>query len=224
MKLNQKNEKEWFENFLYFLNADIKSLSETKFHELLLKYTRFLCHRESIYDFLNFRKKFDGYTEGLLERSDEDILSDRKEFFSNLQLHLRDKIDKIIALKNSKNQIVMEILSEMKGTRKLVMASNEDNLIEGFWPDDLADSDMLDLNNEKKIADLALFDLTQQFRLNPENFGLCKREKCKKLFYQFTDKKRIYCSNKCGTAARQEKFQAGKKKDTNKKPKKSRKT
>jgi hypothetical protein len=220
MKSFENIEKEWLENFLNFLNADIKSLYESEFIDLLLKYTRFLCHRESVYDFLNFRKKYDSYTEGLLERTDFEKLSERKEFFYKLQLHLRSMVEKITEVKKSENQDGIESLVMMKGTRKLAMDPNGDSLIEGFWPVNLAVSDALDLDNDKKLANLAFLDLIQQLKLNPKHICVCARSRCNNLFYQYSKKEKKFCLNKCSTADRQERYQ----KDKKKKPKKSRKT
>ena len=62
MKPNEIIDRDWLENFLYFLNVDIESLDESEFIMMLAQYSKFVCYRESTYDFLDFRKKYDIYT------------------------------------------------------------------------------------------------------------------------------------------------------------------
>jgi hypothetical protein len=223
MKSNEIIDKDWLENFLYFLEVDIKSLDESEFITMLAKYSKFVCYREFAYDFLDFRKKYDSYMDGLLEQADSGELSQGKAFFVEIQSHLRNRLAKIIEMTGSNTNGAQKDLFTMGGNRKLMIAPNGDRFIEGFWPAKIADSNELDLENEKKLADLALLDLIQQLRLNPKHFGVCSRRTCNNFYYQFTQKERKYCSNKCATADRQQRFQS-EQKGKEKKPKKSRKT
>jgi hypothetical protein len=215
---------DWLDNFLFFLNIDIDSLDESEFITMLAKYSKFVCYRESTYDFLDFRKKYDSYMDGSLEQSDSEKLSGGKTFFTKIQSHLRDRVKKIIELTDKSIKGAQRDLFKMEGTRKLMISPSGDSFIEGFWPDNLAAPNELDLENDKNLADLALLDLIQQLRLNPKHIGVCSRRTCNNFYYQYTQKERKYCSNKCATADRQEKFQAKLKKDKKKKPKKSQKT
>lgn len=205
------DDREWLDNFFCFLNADIESLHETDFIPLLLKYTRFLCHDESIYDFLSLREKYDSYMNGLLERNGPKKLSERKDFFSKLQSHLCSKVDKIIKMVKSNNQKGQEVLVEMKGTRKLIIEPNVNSFLEGFWPSALNPS--LNLKDEKYLADLVLADLIQHLKLKPKHFRKCERKRCNRFLYQTTQKEKKYCSDRCATAYRQEKYQASKKQE-----------
>jgi hypothetical protein len=223
MKPNQIIDKDWLENFLYFLNVDIESLDESEFIMMLAQYSKFVCYRESTYDFLDFRKKYDSYMGGSLEQADSEKLSGGKAFFIKIQSHLRDRVKKIIELTDSNIEGAQKDLFTMDGTRKLMISPNGDSFIDGFWPANLVAPNELDFGNDKKLADLALLDLIQQLRLNPKHFGVCLRRTCNNFYYQFTQKERKYCSNKCATADRQEKFQAQLKKDKKKQPKKGRK-
>ena len=224
MKSNEIIDKDWLGNFLYFLNIDVESLDESEFITMLAKYSKFICYREATYDFLDFRKQYNNYMDGLMAQANSEKFSEGKSFFIKIQTHLHGRVESIIALTNSNIKGGQKELFTMEGTRKLMIAQNGDSFIEGFWPENLAISDELDLQKEKKLADLALLDLVQLSKLNPKHFGVCARRTCNNFYYQYTEKERKYCSNKCSTADRQEKFQAKLKKDIKKKPKKSRKT
>jgi hypothetical protein len=224
MKPNEIIDRDWLENFLYFLNVDIESLDESEFIMMLAQYSKFVCYRESTYDFLDFRMKYDSYMSGSLEQAGSEKLSGGKAFFIKIQSHLRHRVKKIIELTDSNIEGSQKDLFKMDGTRKLMISPNGDSFIEGFWPENLAIPNEVNLEKEKKLAELALLDLIQQSRLNPKHFGVCARRTCNNFHYQFTQKERKYCSNKCATADRQEKFQAKLKQDKKKKPKKGRKT
>ena len=106
----------------------------------------------------------------------------------------------------SKNQKGHEILVKMKGTRKLIIDPNVNSFLEGLWPSTLNPS--LNLKDEKYLADLVLVDLIQNLKLKPTHFRKCVRKQCNRFFYQTTQKKKKYCSDRCATAVRQKKHQA----------------
>lgn len=61
-----------------------------------------------------------------------------------------------------------------------------------------------EINALKKIMDLWLVEIIRDLDFSPRRFGQCPR--CGGYFYSPTAKERIYCSTRCGGAARQEKF------------------
>jgi hypothetical protein len=61
-----------------------------------------------------------------------------------------------------------------------------------------------EINVLKKIMDIWLVEIIRDLDFSPRRFGQCP--KCDGLFYSPTTKERIYCSTKCGGAARQDKF------------------
>jgi hypothetical protein len=223
MKSNKEIDKDWLKNFLYFLNIDINSLDESEFMTMLAKYSKFVCYRESTYDFLDFRGKYRSYMDRMMEQADSKSLSGGENFFTNIQSHLHNRVKKIIRSADSNINESQKDLFAMNGTRRLMISPNGRSFIEGFWPTNQVAPNELDLDNEKNLADLALLDLIQQLRLNPKHFGVCSRRTCNNLYYQYTQKERKYCSDKCSNTDRQGKYQAKLKKDK-KKPKKSRKT
>ena len=106
-----------------------------------------------------------------------------------------------------------ESLIQMQGSRKISIAPEADTFSVGFWPDDLKEGDQLDLEEEKLYGDLIFSDLIQDLDLKPSRFGICSRSRCNNFFYQYTGKKKEYCSVKCGTAERQSAFQKKEKKE-----------
>jgi hypothetical protein len=61
-----------------------------------------------------------------------------------------------------------------------------------------------EINELKKIMDLWLVEIIRDLDFSPRRFGQCPR--CDGFFYSPTAKERVYCSTRCGGAARQEKF------------------
>jgi ribosomal protein S27AE len=61
-----------------------------------------------------------------------------------------------------------------------------------------------EINALKKIMDLWLVEIIRDLDFSPRRFGQCPR--CGGFFYSPTAKERVYCSTRCGGAARQEKF------------------
>ena len=55
-----------------------------------------------------------------------------------------------------------------------------------------------------QTLDLWLFEIFLNMNLNSRRFGKCPR--CSNFFYSSTDKEKIYCSTRCSSAVRQEKF------------------
>ena len=207
------------DNLFEFVNEDIEPLPESNFMGLLHTYTKFVCQYESKYPFLQFREKHDEYTHELLPPKSPETLLERKEFFSELQAHLRSKLQAIIDTVESKTTNSTEPLMEMKGTRQVFVDPTGDSFSEGFSPDGLKSGHGLDLGNEKALADLVFSDIVRDTTVQPSRFGTCPR--CKRFFYQTTAKERIYCSAKCASAARQADYLERKKKKE--KPKKTRK-
>lgn len=203
LKSNNKTEKQILETFFDFVNADIKSLTEKDFIGLILSYSRFLTHNKVRHDFLNFREKYDCYMDKLLEMSLPETLAERKEFFVELQSHIRSKLQTIIDAIDSDTLKINVLLVEMKGMRKVYIDPNREELIDGFWPQGFKLENRLDLNEEKALADLVFFDFFQDYKLKPKRFGKCL--KCKNIFYRMTEKQKKYCSKRCSSAARQAK-------------------
>lgn len=203
MKSNNKTKKQILETFFDFVNADIKSLTEKDFIGLILSYSRFLTHNKVRHDFLTFREKYDCYMDKLLEMSLPETLAERKEFFVELQSHIRSKLQTIIDSVDSDTPKVKVLLVEMKGKRNVYVDPIRDELIDGFFPQEFKSENGLDLNEEKVLADLVFFDFLQDYKLKPKRFGKCLR--CKNIFYRTTEKERKYCTKRCSSAARQAK-------------------
>jgi hypothetical protein len=203
VKTKDKTEKTLLENFFNFVNADVESLTENDFIVPILSYSRFLTHNKIKHDFLNFREKYDSYTDDLLEVSSPDVLSERKEFFVELQLHIKSRLQTIIDAIDPETPEVTAPLVMMQGRRRVSIDPNTEEFIDNFRPEGFKSEDGLDLNDEKALADLVFFDFVFDYNLKPNRFGKCL--KCGNFFYQTTAKKKEYCSKRCSSAARQAK-------------------
>lgn len=201
LKSSEKIGKSSPENFFEFVNEDIEPLSESKFIGLLHTYTRFVCQYESKYPFLQFREKYDEYTDGLLPVTSRETLLDRKEFFLALQSHLRSKLQAIIDAAESDALQEPGPFINMAGTREVLVDHTDDSFSERFSPDGLKSGHGLDLDNEKILADLIFSEIILDGNLKPSRFRRCRR--CKSFFYQYTEKEKTYCSIRCGNADRQ---------------------
>ena len=201
--IKDKTEKTLLKTFFYFVNADIESLAESNFIGLILTYSRFLTHNKIKHDFLNSRELYNSYTDDLLEVSSPDVLSERKEFFIELQLHIRSKLQTIIGVIDPETPEGTAPLAEMQGRRRVYIDPNTEEFIDGFRPEGFKSEDELDLNEEKALVDLVFFDFVLDYNLKPNRFGKCL--KCGNFFYQTTAKKKEYCGKRCSSAARQAK-------------------
>lgn len=221
MKANTLNSQEAptkppLENLFEFVNKEIKPLPESAFIGLLYTYTSFVCQYESKYPLLKFKKKNEEYTDGLLQVTSREKLSERKDFFIELQSHLRSRLQKIINTTKSKTAEEPRLFIEMKGTRKVFVDTNNDSFLDWFWPGGVKSNGSLDLKKEMALADHIFAEVILDGNLTPSRFRKC--EKCGNFFYQPT-KRSNYCSDRCASAARQAKYVKkvkGKKKRTQK--------
>ena len=166
------------ENLFEFVNKEIKPLPESDFMGLLYTYTSFVCHYESKYLLLKFKEKNEEYTDGLLPVTREK-LSERKEFFIELQSHLRSRLQKIIKTTKSKTAEDPRLFIEMKGTRKVLVDTNDDSFLDWFWPGVVKSNGGLDLKKEKALADHIFSEVILEGNLTPSPFPppLCLGER-----------------------------------------------
>jgi hypothetical protein len=125
----------------------------------------------------------------------------RKQEFGQIQSHLRSHIDKFISVHKESDEQLKVIFPVERGSRKIVWDQQTEKQMEVFIPDRLRFDDSINLQQGKKLADLALIDLLLDHDLLISRFRKCG--KCGKYFYQPTKKEKIYCSQKCSNAARQ---------------------
>jgi hypothetical protein len=196
------------ENFIEFVNADIQPMDKADFVRILIKYTEFLGQYDANYPYLSLRDKYKRYSDGIMEAVSYEVLNQRKDFFIQLQSHIRSRLQTIINSVESGTAGEVNILIEMKGSRRVLIDPNKDKLLFGFWPDTVRSDGQLDIEEEKDLADLIFLDYIQTNEFMPSRFGKCGWEKCKGFYYQRTAKERIYCSTRCANASNQAKFLA----------------
>jgi len=211
-KPTTKIDKKTLDDFVEFVNADIRPMDKADFVRILIKYTDFLGQYEANYPFLNLLGKNSRYIEGIMEAESHEILKQRKDFLVQLQTHIRSRFQAIINSVKSVTAGETDKLIDMKGSRRILIDPNKDRFLYGFWPDKVRSDDQLDIDAEKELVDLIFSDYIQNNELLPSRFGKCAWEKCEGFYYQRTAKKRIYCSTRCANATNQAKFLAKQKK------------
>jgi hypothetical protein len=198
------------ESLLRFLNFQIEPLHDINLMAAALEYARFAVPHRLVGDAL-LPQKVRPMIDWLLSTTNTADDADRKkQLMINLQQHLSAKIKSIIELSQSGNQLQEQVFLEVLGTRKVFIDAVNDRFFEGFVPGDLKEKDIEGVGNELHLADAAFISLVQQLHLRPKSFGICARTKCGNFFYQQTKMMKRFCSDRCASADRQEKFQSKK--------------
>ena len=183
---------------LDFVNAEIEAMDEREFLNLLHEYAHFMVGRESISrsQFLAFAEKYEQLSRGVMARTSPNALRERKQFFIEVQSHLRSKIEAIMeAVETGENR---ELLI-MPGKRSLIIMPFFDCFVEGFSAQER--KGLKELAREILEVELWLVDITSDLGLKAKRFRKCVR--CQKIFYHTTSRKKLYCSKKCAGAVRQ---------------------
>jgi hypothetical protein len=130
---------------------------------------------------------------------DPQDLGRKKEALVELQGHFKAKLEKILrATKAGQETPILEI----PGTTIFTAYPSKDRFLLDLKDDD---KEADPLKKEKARLDLRFVDLVRILGLKPGRFKKCLE--CKRIFYQFTFKEKIYCSSQCSSAYRQSKFQ-----------------
>ena len=116
-----------------------------------------------------------------------------------LQRHLRSRLGAII---DNKLMLGEMALWQIGGSVKFTLHPIENQFYEQFQIRKVKRGS--EINALKKILNLWLIEIIRDLDFSPRRFGKCPR--CGSFFYSSTLKERIYCSTRCGGAARQEKF------------------
>ena len=216
MKSKKKKEKKYFDFLLKLAYFDFDQLPEiSEFDEvsdpfilLLIEYSKFLAEFEPKYPFLKVQEKYNNLTFGLFDPSSYEMMPRQKDFFRELQQHLKSQIERITAAdKNSTEKTGTPIIS-MQGYQEVYFDEETGTFKGRFHPVIKKDnpSAQLDLGEEKQILDLILLDLMADYGLRADRFRRCER--CSNIFYQYTANEKIYCTTRCSNAVRQSRFVA----------------
>jgi len=119
--------------------------------------------------------------------------------FEALQQRLRSRLDSIV---ENKHMLAKMPLWEISGSVSFELNPIDNRFHERFQLRKVKRDN--EINALKKIIDLWLIEIIRDLDFSPRRFGQCPR--CDGFFYSPTAKERIYCSSRCGGAARQEKF------------------
>ena len=130
--------------------------------------------------------------------------AEKTEIMQGLQKHLRTRFYKII--QNSRHYVDMPLWT-VEGSINF-WVDKQYRFYERFRFQEVQENN--ELKAMKQLIDLALIEIIRDLDFNPRRFHQCP--KCKSYFYQPTEKKRIYCSTRCGDAVRLKKFRKERKK------------
>ncbi len=194
------------EKMFAFINADLSTADENSFLSTVRNYASFICAYEFKYRFLRFDERYALYAGDLLLTASPKDLPARKKAFSEIQAHLRSKIQAIIDIAEGRSQNYE--IARMVGVRIITA----DPVTDRFWSEFSFKETGREFNieHEKKLCDLIFSDIVEDFRLVPSRFKQCTR--CTNYFYQVSSSKRTFCSSRCSGADRQERFSEKKKK------------
>lgn len=127
------------------------------------------------------------------------ISAGKVDFAHKLQKHLCARLEKII---HNSLLLVEMPLWKISGSLEFTVEAKINRFNERFHFRRINPSNELKLL--KTMLDLALIEIIRDLDFKPTRFHQCPR--CKKFFYQPTEKKKIYCSERCGDAVRLQKF------------------
>ena len=205
---SNKNQKSFAEHqrrlqsFFGFLNAEITRLGEDEYMDLVSHYVDFVFVEGQGSRFIQLTELQKKYTQDFGTDSSPEILSRMKSFFSMIQSHLRARVEAIIyAVEWGKTNLLLEI----EGIRKVIVQPSTDSITEEFSDTHGKPGVGLDLEHEKRLADIRFADLTRDLDLIPSRFRSCSR--CGNLFYQPTSRAKHFCSTSCARAIARAKYE-----------------
>jgi hypothetical protein len=117
----------------------------------------------------------------------------------DLQRHLRSRIDSII---ENKMMLVEMPLWWVSGSVQFTLHPLENRFYERFQLRKVKHGN--EIKVLQKTLDLWLIELMRDLGFKPKR--ICRCPRCDLYFHSPTEKERIYCSKRCGNAARQKKF------------------
>jgi hypothetical protein len=171
--------REQLDLILQFGNSDLKANE----NEHLVR---------QFHDFL--RSVVTGHQEGY-----PDLLNDENvELVYGLQRHLCARLEKII----HNTKLLWEMpLWKIAGSVEFTMDIKEGRFYQRFHLRKIKPENKL--KALKRIIDLALIEIIRDLDSKPNRFRKCP--KCSSYFYQPTERKKVYCSIRCGDAVRLQK-------------------
>jgi hypothetical protein len=193
--------QEDFQGLLQFLNGDISQMNRAEFIGFVSAYIYSGVPLGSSTPFWDFMRTHGSLAGDLGRGASEEALEGRKGFLEQLQMHLRSRIEEI--MRSSKTN-TSSPLWQIEGVWEISVSVAADSFMQEFRAVDGQDMHKLELESQKRQADIRLAELIRDLELKPSRFRLCKR--CGKFFYQQTAHEKIYCSRRCSNALRQAKF------------------
>ncbi|MGA2956686.1 MAG: hypothetical protein ABSF48_13320 [Thermodesulfobacteriota bacterium] len=125
--------------------------------------------------------------------NDHRIDSSREKIFSELQAHLRVKVEDILKSAEREDK---KVLLEIPGVRRILISTP--NRFDEEFRVEIPSGDPIEESKIKLV--IAFFDLIRDLDLKPNRFKTCSR--CGKFYYQPTARDKGFCSSYCGSAVR----------------------
>lgn len=192
------------QNMLDFLNANIGTVGKDQLMDLIATYAGFMGAGKKGPPFSQFMRDLGYYLGGLGPNSTPEVLQERKQFFSQLQLHLRERVEETIKAVNSDKPLHICNIE-----RKIVVDPSLDRFVEEPLFEKMQSQDAL--GHETRKIDIAFADLLRDLDLRPSRFRICL--KCRGVFYQPTLREKNYCSLRCAGAVRQARYEKRKREE-----------
>ena len=155
--------------------------------------------KRQIYDLLN------SIMTGHPETCPDLIGAGSDKLINVLQTHIRTRLKKIIH--NTKLLVEMP-LWKMGGSIEFTVDAKTNRFYERFRFRKIKPGN--ELKALKRMIDKAIIDIIRDLDFKPNRFCQCPR--CGNFFYQPTERKKIYCSLRCGDAVRLQQFRRARRK------------
>jgi hypothetical protein len=192
-----KNRRKDLEKMLDFLNADIRSGEKDQLVNLVATYASFMGEWQRESPFFQFMRDLGYYLGDLVPDSPPEVLQERKEFFAELQLHLRARVEETVrAMKSGETLHLFNI------QRRVMVEPSRDRFVEEPLVEEIRYQDALE--DEKRKIDIAFANIVRDLDLRPSRLRICLR--CRGVFYQPTNRGKHYCSLRCADAVRQGRY------------------
>ena len=192
MKSKDKLLDDFFEYILSFANSEIEKMDDADLASLLFQYGRNMAQFANRHPVIAENR----YTQIMVGiTSDEDLLAERRQGLLKVQKHLQGILE---AIMNPSDKALIKLSGKQE-----VLIDIENQFVFHFTPSRF-NADEFDWKDENSLLDIVFMDLIRTLDLEPDRFNRCVR--CSNYFYQPTATEKKYCSQRCSSADRQERY------------------
>ena len=186
MKDSQENIK--ITQMLDFINFNSSTEDKDRFLVFAKKYVDFVYQDEKAL------KKYNSFSELVFDSAKNAEFVKNFKLLQDLQKHLKTFINSIIAPQKTSKEI------KLKGVKTVKFENQE--MIEVFKSEKIQNIKMT-LASEKKVLESTLVGILTDSDAVLKRFKKCQSQECSNFFY---DRKKLYCSTRCGNFQRQREY------------------